>query len=208
MGLPFYTKGCCVVIFSYQFHVNTKSTDKANCIICIVLNTQVGSGALSLDGVIEWARFGPFSDLCFTSVPPCTEGFTVAFWIKMLPGCNGYILSTRDNSGYDGLQMSCDNFGFSFTVVIAGSSSQTSVSVSADLWIRVVMGGNFPGTICIRLGGSTVTVSASGSHGNPSTTGQIVFGREWVTTSGSGGFGKALIDDVKFYNRQSAADEI
>ena len=169
---------------------------------------QVGSGALSLEEATEWARFGPFPDLCFTSASGCTEGFTVAFWIKMLPGCDGFILSTRDSNAYDGLQMNCDNFGFGFTLV-AGSSSQTSVSVSADLWVRVVIGGNIPGSITIRLGGSTFTVSASGSHVNPSTTGQVVFGREWVTTDADdGGSGRALIDDVRIYNRRSAADEI
>ena len=170
---------------------------------------QVGSGALSLEGAAEWARFGPFPDLCFTSASGCTEGFTVAFWIKMLPGCDGFILSTRDSNAHDGLQMSCDNHGFGFTVAIAGSSRQTSVSVSVDLWVRIVIGGNFPGSITIRLGGSTFTVSGSGSHGNnPSTTGKVVFGREWVTTGGDGGSGRALIDDVRIYNRQSAADEI
>ena len=58
---------------------------------------QVGSGALSLEGVTEWARFGPFLDLCFTSPSACTDGFTVAFWVKMLFGCDGFILSTRDS---------------------------------------------------------------------------------------------------------------
>ena len=174
----------------------------------IVLIMQVGSGALSLEGVNEWARFGPFLDLCFTSPSACTDGFTVVFWIKMLFGCDGFIMSTRDSSGHDGLQVSCDGSGFHFEVVVGGSTSQTSVSVSSDMWVRVIMAGNIPGSITIRIDHSRLAVSGSGSHGNPSTTQQVVFGRPWVTTSGISGFGKALVDDVRIYNRQSAANEI
>ena len=171
---------------------------------------QVGRGALSLEGVTEWARFGPFLDLCFTSASAFTDGFTVVFWIKMLFGCDSFVMSTRDNRGHDGLQMSCDASGFHLEVVVGGSTSQTSVSVSSDMWVRVIMAGNIPGSITISLdhSRSTVTVSGSGSHGNPSTTQQVVFGRQWVTTSGNSDFGKALIDDVRIYNNQSAANEI
>ena len=169
---------------------------------------QVGSRALSLEGVIKWARFGPFLDLCFTSPSACTDGFTVVFWIKMLFGCDGFIMSTIDSIGCDGFQMSCDVSRFRFEIVVGGSTSQTSVSVSLDMWVRVIIAGNIPGSITIRLDHIRLTVSGSGSQSNPSTTQQVVFGRQWVTTSGNNGFGKALIDDVRIYNNQSAANEI
>ena len=99
---------------------------------------QVGSGSLYLYYVDDYAVFGPFENLCFTSPDVCTDGFTVTFWMAMLSGRNRYILSNRDDSGSEGLTVRCQSDGVKIDIKSGGSTETRLVLVSQCKYVSHV----------------------------------------------------------------------
>ena len=85
----------------------------------------------------QYAVFGPYGNLCVTSLHSCTTGFTIVFWIKMEYNCTGYVLSTRDNSNTPGIDIRCDNTGLFYSITKRYGSHTVDVGDSTGRWIHV-----------------------------------------------------------------------
>ena len=163
---------------------------------------QVGSGALCFDGASdEYATFGPYNDLCITSLGDCTNGFALAFWIKFTYDCNGYLMSTRDDVGYDGIQISCHSSGLDFALMVGSSSATLPTTFTCCTWVHVVLVGKLPHSVGVAYNGNldhTTSLTATDTYAQ-STSREIVFGNQWINDEGAE-FGTACIDHVIIYN--------
>ena len=160
---------------------------------------------MNLDGIDDYAIFGPFSDMCMVSSSACTDGFSITLWLQILSGCDGYILSTRDSTAHDGIQIRCTTSGgfadLDLEVKVGFTSGSLTGSVSMDTWFHVTLSGDLPGSLTLEFDHYSGVSTFSDSSPNPSLSQSLVFGRQWVTVSG-GDQGKAKVDEVKIYNRK------
>ena len=183
--------------------------------IAFCLFFQVGLGSLELDGA-QYAIFGPYDNLCVTSLSRCdpTSGLSVAFWTFMNNGCAGYILSTRDATDYEGLEVSC-SFGdlvvnFLFGLQASSEYKKVTVSTSTAIWHHVTVTFSLQDhSSVIYIDGYAVTPSLlhTGTPQNltASVERKIVVGRRYVTEAVSNTFG--YVDDIRVYNRVLSSTE-
>ena len=177
------------------------------------ISFQVGNGALKFDdSSANHAIFGPYDNLCITSFTGCVGDSTIGFWVKIASGCNGYIMSTRDATGYDGIGIKCSGGWLSYIMNIGSSTAQTMVLGSTGTWFYVVltsrsMSASWAINVYHRPGSNIASAQASSSASNPSVEGKIVFGRQFVTND-NGNHGKAWVDDVRIYNRRLGLSEV
>ena len=158
----------------------------------------------------QYAVFGPYGNLCVTSLHSCTTGFTIVFWIKMEYNCAGYVLSTRDNSNTAGIDIRCDNTGLFYSITKRYGSHTVDVGDSIGRWIHVAFQAD------TYLNSLNVYHDVNNKHSGlvanndiPNTASamqSIVFGRQYVAIGG--GYGSALVDDVKIYNKELTQENV
>ena len=126
----------------------------------------------------------------------------IAFWIEFTHDCNGYVMSTRDDVSYDGIQISCHSSGLDFALMVGSSSATLPTTETCCTWIHVVLVGKLPYSVGVAYNGNlghTAALTNGNTSYAQSTSREIVFGNQWINDEGAE-FGTACIDHVVIYN--------
>lgn len=122
------------------------------------------------------------SDYVTLPLTPSTSGFSIAMWVKVLPGAanGGFVSGWNTNSDTDGFQLKIDTGAIDYVATADNGSNPGAVLVSGNgtlvynTWQHVALTWSSGGILTMYLNG--VVVSVSGAETMTSTSNLLTLG--------------------------------